>query len=588
MNDSAIKEKLFFDNEVKTNRLASIALGIMGLTLAALILLDALGIYELGGKVCWNGLFISGIIDCSVYPIARFFNFNKKWIKRLILAAVIISSSICFFLYPLNADFLTYGPIIISAMYYDRSVIKLTGVITCVCYGLMLQANVVFESTWEEIRLFHEYQEITIFRYPMEILTYYFLPHVVFFFVVALVCDGIARRGNEFLIKQAVNSREISMMENELNAASQMQLNSLPERLYFTENGNIAINAMMRPAKAVGGDFYDYFISGNNLIFLVADVSDKGLPAALFMMKAKNAIRASFMADPEFEKAVNMANGLLCSDNKENMFITLWIASINVNTGVGKYANCGHLPPMIRRSDGQVVTLENDPDMMLGVFENTEIRSHVLRLKKDDTLVVFTDGLTDAINEKGESFGDLRLLEAVRALRPEKQEESNLLFQEVDRFVGDTEQFDDMTSIRVHIQQVAGPAEKELELQTGAEHSALLVDEVNRMLEAAECPENVRRNIDVALDEVCENISEYAYEGEAGAYSVKLQVGENYAELIFRDAGKEFNPLAKDTSPEEGELRVGGLGIYLYLSLMDQVGYTRSDNKNILHLMKTW
>lgn len=588
MSSRQIKQEIFYENEVRTNRRASISLEIMGILLLALNVLDVLAIYDLGGEICRRGMFFAAVLSCSVLPIAWKFKFKAKWIKKAIIASVLVSSSVCFFLYPLNADFLSYGAIIISAMYYDRKLIRRTGVISCILYGALLQANIILEKTSPEINAFHAYQEIGIFKFPMEVLTYHFIPHVVFFFVIAFVCDGIAKRGREFVREQAENTEAISVMESDLNAASEMQLSSLPENDFATDGGNVGVTAFMRPAKAVGGDFYDYFVNGDDLIFLVADVSDKGLPAALFMMKAKNAIRAAFLTGESFEKAVRIANDLLCSDNKENMFITLWIASLNIHTGVGMYANCGHLPPLILHEDGSVEYVENEPNLMMGVFKDAEISVHPLRLKAKDTIVVFTDGLTDAINAEGECFGDERLEAAVAKLSAYEFDGNDFLIQEVDRFVGETEQFDDMTSLRVHMAETLDPVVRTLDLKTGAEYTEQVIDRVNGLLAHTSCPTDVRRNIDVAIDDVCENIREYAYDGNEGDFSVDISVGENYIDLTFTDEGMEFNPLEEDEGPLDGEPSIGGLGIYLYKSIMDAVTYSRTVNKNQLRLTKIW
>lgn len=588
MDKNDLRKQLLYENEVMTNRLASLALGVFGILLASLVLLDALGIYDVGGRLCWNGLLIAAIFSCFVYPLGRHFEFREKWIKKAILASVLVSSGITFFFYPTNADFLSYLPVIISAMYYDKTLIRRTSIFACVLYGLMLQANITLEVVSESMRDFHAFQEVGLFRFPMEVLTYHFIPHAVSFFVVDLICEGIARRGIEFIHKQVRSTQEIYAMESDLNAASEMQASTLPDNEFMTEGGGIRITSFMRPAKAVGGDFYDYFMNGDNIVFLVADVSDKGLPAALFMMKAKNAIRAAFLSGGSFDRAIELANGLLCTDNNENMFITLWIGSVNIRNGVGRYANCGHLPPMIRHRDGTVTELENEPNLMLGVFSDAVFETHLLRLEAGDTLVVYSDGLTDAVNRDGEHFGEERMREIVSRLTADTLEKSSVLVDAVDRFVDGAEQFDDMTTIRVHLFSAGVPSVRTLDCTAGAETTEDIIDSVNALLSQTSCPMDVRRNIDVAIDEVCENIFEHAFDGHAGRFSLNVVCGENYLDMEFVDSGAAFNPLEYNDSPLGGELQIGGLGIQIFVGIMDEVTYERHCNENHLRLIKLW
>lgn len=375
------------------------------------------------------------------------------------------------------------------------------------------------------------------------------LPQIAFFIVTAVVCDHIATRGRNLLGKQVEEMSKSASMEAEINAAAEMQQSALPANSFRTAQGEVQIQAFMRPAKAVGGDFYDYFMEDDNLVFTVADVSDKGFGAALFMMKAKNAVRTAFQAADSFEDAVAAVNSILCGDNEESMFVTMWIGCMNIHTGLGKYANCGHNMPILKHADGSCEPVENEPDFMLGVFDPAEISSHVLKMASGDTLTLYTDGLTDAMNEAGEAFGDERLLKVIEGMSKDAPEPCDYLLTKVDEFVGASSQFDDMTSIRIHFNQPEAETVKTISCETTMEATEHVLDQVNQMLEKRDCPENVRRNIDVSIDEVCENIREYAYEDGTGSYEVTAAVGRNYVRLEFVDQGMAFNPLEDAEDP---------------------------------------
>lgn len=586
--DKKLVRELYTENAISTNRLAAKALLVLGLFVCCLAGLDLFHLYRLGGVWARRGVFISGLMGVSCLPLASHFDYKARWIKHYFMGMIVISSGISFFLYPFNANFLTYGPIVISAMYYDPRIIKRTAVFSWITYVSLLLANCILEETSAVMQAFHAFLEITIFRDPIEVFVNHFLPHCIFFYVVTAACSRIAKHGWETLLKQAKITEEVTAMERDLGAATEMQIHSLPGQTFISEDERFAIKAFMRPAKAVGGDFYDYFIKGDNVIFLVADVSDKGLPAALFMMKAKDAIRASFRTGKTFEEAVATANLLLCNDNSENMFCTAWIGSVNQKSGVGKYANCGHIPPFVKHRDGTIERITNSPDLMLGVFEDTTFASHPLVLSEGDTLIVFTDGLTDAINENGDNFGEERLMQIVQKLSADTLDTSDYLISQVDDFVGNTEQFDDMTSIRAHFFKTSGTETRKYRLTTKEDEADKLLNSVNGMLSASSCPEDTRRNIDVSIDEVCENIREYAYGDNEGSYEVSVCLGDNFIRLTFTDEGEEFNPLAEESVPSEDGLQIGGLGIFLYKTIMDEVSYERKENKNRLQLLKIW
>lgn len=585
--NNQVIDQLFKENEIKTNKVAATVIGLMGALFIFVAILDTVGVYNLGASFCKWIMYVSGIVAVIVYPIAKRVDYDKTWVKDIMLGAILITSSLSFFLYPLNADFITYGPMIIAAMYFDRKLIRRTVVTSWSLYSILLWLNVVLDKLVPEINRYHEILMIGLFSKPQEVFESYLLPHTVLFVLVALLCDGITKKGIELLTRQATMTRDAAALESDLEAASKIQLTSMPSAVYKTPNGNIDISAFFRPAKAVGGDFYDYFLLDNKLVFLVADVSDKGLPAAMFMMKAKNAIRLAMGECENFEKAINKANEMICLDNKEDMFVTVWIGCIDINTGVGRYVNCGHLLPVVIHKDGSQDRIENEPDLMLGVFEQAEYRVHEIILNKGDHLIIFTDGLTDAINKAKEQFGEQRLIESIVNASKGSSNVNENIVQIIDSFADGTSQYDDMTSLRLYISNVEEPVTESFVLEAEEGSIEKLMNDVNRILEEKQCPEDERRKVDVVLDEICENIIEHAYGENEGKIKVNLTVGDNYIVMEFIDNGDEFNPLAEEDEEIEG-ITVGGMGIHLYRKLMDRLGYRREENENHLTVGKIW
>ena len=205
----------------------------------------------------------------------------------------------------------------------------------------------------------------------------------------------------------------------------------------------------MDPAKEVGGDFYDFFmVDDDHLVFLIADVSGKGVPAALFMVIAKTLIKNQVLKGEEPAAVFEAVNNQLCENNKEGMFVTAWMGMLEVSTGNLTYVNAGHNPPLIKGEDGVFRYLECNPCFILAGMEGIPYQQENIQLKTGDSIYLYTDGVTDTINLKEEMYGEDRL-EAVLNVHKEEAPEEILtaIKKELETFAGEAEQFDDVTML---------------------------------------------------------------------------------------------------------------------------------------------
>ena len=214
-----------------------------------------------------------------------------------------------------------------------------------------------------------------------------------------------------------VRSQMAAQRAKEMEMASSIQENSLPRTFPpFPEEKRIDIFADMKPAKDVGGDFYDFYFTGpSNITFLVADVSGKGVPAALFMMRAKITIKGIAQTGKPLADVVREANEALSQDNDANMFVTAWIGEIDLNTGVVTYVNAGHNPPIIiygqaEEDEERTKYLRSKPGLVLGGMSGMNYKSQTIKLNVGDALYLYTDGITEQPDDKNELFGEERLL----------------------------------------------------------------------------------------------------------------------------------------------------------------------------------
>ena len=236
----------------------------------------------------------------------------------------------------------------------------------------------------------------------------------------------------------------------ELNVATQIQADMLP-RIFpaFPERQEFEVYATMNPAKEVGGDFYDFFlVDDDHLAVVIADVSGKGVPAALFMVIAKTLIKNHAQNRETPGEVFTQTNAQLCEGNDAGLFVTAWMGVLEISTGKFVYVNAGHNPPLLKRAGGQYEWLKSRPGFVLAGMEGIRYRENTLELLPGDTLYLYTDGVTEATSSAQELYGEERLQAALN--EASELPVSQLLPRIkncIDTFVGDAEQFDDITML---------------------------------------------------------------------------------------------------------------------------------------------
>ena len=391
----------------------------------------------------------------------------------------------------------------------------------------------------------------------------------------------------------------------ELDVATQIQKDMLPSIFpAFPEQKEFAIYATMDPAKEVGGDFYDFFmIDDSHLAVVMADVSGKGVPAALFMVIAKTVIKNQALAGDAVEQVFMHANDQLCENNGEGLFVTSFMGVLDLKSGEFTYVNAGHNPPLLRRKGGSYEYLKVDPGFVLAGLEGMPYSSETLTMSPGDSLYLYTDGVTEALNVEQELFGEERLQNVlnaeiagelgVRALLP-------YVRAELERYAQGAEQADDITMLALtYYGEGAHPAElnggvrmeKTITVPAQCEQLDVVQGFVNEMLEGVECDPGAVIQLQIAVEEIFVNIANYAYTQESGTAEVECHVepGEGRITIRFKDQGIPFDPLAKedaDVTLSAEEREIGGLGIYMVKEMMDGVDYKYENGSNILTIHK--
>ncbi len=379
----------------------------------------------------------------------------------------------------------------------------------------------------------------------------------------------------------------------ELSVAAQIQADMLP-RIFppYPDRKEFDLYATMTPAKEVGGDFYDFFLIDHDHIGLVmADVSGKGVPAALFMVIAKTLIKTRAQQGGGPAEILRDVNEKLCEGNEAELFVTVWLGILQISTGKGLAANAGHEHPVIRRKDGkyELVVYRHAP--AVATLNGIRFREHSFELYPGDTLFVYTDGVPEATNIDNELFGTDRMLATLNSVPDAGPKELLMnVKKSIDQFVGSAPQFDDITMMGLQYNGPAPTADR-LHIPALVENLDDVLAFVDTRLEAAGCSMKTQMQIDVSVEELFVNVANYAYAPDSGDAELRLEVRSEPKEVVMelRDWGRPFNPLEKpdpDVTLSAAERNIGGLGIFLAKKNMDKIAYRYEDGQNILTFSK--
>ena len=381
-------------------------------------------------------------------------------------------------------------------------------------------------------------------------------------------------------------------IDKELEYAKQIQLSALPQN--FPSGEEFDIFAQMIAAKEVGGDFYDFYkLSDTTIAVLVADVSGKGIPAAMFMMTAKTIIKDLAERGLPVNEIFTLANEKLCENNESGMFVTAWMAIIDITTGKMQFANAGHNPPLLRRVNGKFEYLKTRAGFVLAGMEGIRYRTGEITLEPGSRIFLYTDGVTEATNVNNKLYGEERLQSFINQNIDLKAELLlPALKNNIDEFVGEAPQFDDITMLLFDFKPqegVGGMTSKTFPAKVEVLSDVLTF--VEETLESFECSMRTQTAICVAIEEVFVNVAHYAYGNGDGDVTLGISFEEESRTVTFRlsDKGVPFNPLNKpdpDITLSIEEREIGGLGIFITKKTMDTVNYNYENEENILTMIK--
>jgi anti-sigma regulatory factor (Ser/Thr protein kinase) len=386
--------------------------------------------------------------------------------------------------------------------------------------------------------------------------------------------------------KYKATESHAKQVESELGIATQIQESMLPKIFPdFPGRKEFNLAASMDPAKEVGGDFYDFFfVDDDHFAILIADVSGKGVPAALFMVTAKTLIKDNVQAGLNLAEAMSKSNQQLVEGNAQHMFVTCWIGVIELSTGKMEYVNCGHNPPLLHAGGAGFAFVKDISGFVLGGSLKSRYKPYSLTLKEGDRLFLYTDGVTEAMNASNQQYGEKRLEEYLNAqpLTTPVDQAITGLRDSIKQFVAGADQSDDITMVALRVNGFF----ETMKVKAIESNFSVLSSFLDDHLKAKAVPEETISKMDIILDELFSNIVKYS---GANGVSFGVYVHEHEISLRFEYGGVLFDVTGgpdPDINAPLAERKIGGLGLFMVKKLSDKFVYKVINHHNVILIDK--
>lgn len=457
-NDVAMNNEIFIENEDKANQYAAKCLIFVAAIVGMVWILNAIDFFIIP-KILMN---IAMPISMGLLLLPTLLNKviggHKWYLKYLIMSCTILGITILSMMMTLHTVLAWLCPLLISCHYYSR---KFTGwtLAGSVIFMTIAIFGGLYVGLWDSNMMLSVdvgQERIITASILIRTLKFYYLPRVFTLVALSPICFTLANRTRNLLKKQEQDNEEKQRISAELNVATQIQVSMLPSIFpAYADRAEFDIYATMLPAKEVGGDFYDFFsIDDDHLAVVIADVSGKGVPAALFMVIAKTLIKNHMQAGMTPAEVFALVNNQLCENNEVGMFVTAWMGVLEISTHHFISVNAGHNPPLLKKANGSFEYLNLNSGFVLGGMENTKYQQVAMQLTNGDELVLYTDGVTEATNVNNDLYGEQRLRSVLNdsiGLTPDAL--LSMIKKDIDNFVNGAPQFDDITMVALKISE---------------------------------------------------------------------------------------------------------------------------------------
>ncbi|MBO4854485.1 MAG: PP2C family protein-serine/threonine phosphatase [Oscillospiraceae bacterium] len=466
LQEKLTADEMFHETEVQANRLGATILFNSGLILLLIMALTALGVFPLS----WESVFapsIQAIVEIAILMVLCLIAKNDAWwLKPLLLIGLVFVYARLDSMLTHKAAILMVIPVVFSSRYFSRRLTVFTAILSTAAFAGsaywgathgMINLNIVILPAGRQIVTTGDFLGEAVKKAGAEdsmlianTMLFDYLPRWLMFSIASVISCNIARRGRDMVVTQHEKDVKSARIESELHLATSIQADMLPNIFpAFPERSEFDIYATMDPAKEVGGDFYDFFlIDDDHLCMVMADVSGKGVPAALFMMASKIILANNAMMGKTPGQILTDTNAAICSNNREEMFVTVWLGILEISTGKLTAANAGHEYPAIRYANGAFELYKDKHGFVIGGMDGARYREYELTLTPGSKLFLYTDGVPEATDAREQMFGVENMLASLNGDASAAPEEIlKNVRASVDGFVKQAEQFDDLTML---------------------------------------------------------------------------------------------------------------------------------------------
>ena len=578
----------YFDSHVKImDKVSVLTLCIYTFVISGLIFINCFFVnpaFRRFGKVTAVSVTVT-ISVMIISIIACLYAINKKynWVRYVATFAMILM--IGFFSFQSMFDFfaILYIPTFLAIFYYDYKFVIASNVLSIV----VQQIGTYFYNV-----MYAEYDYGVELAVLKKIVSKKYIEVID---LVALFGIGLLSAWLSYTMKKNTQEKfsietERAEVQYDIKVASVLQQNMLTNE--FPEEKEYDVYASMKPTRGVGGDFYDFFkIDRKHAAMIIADVSGKGIQASIYMSLSKALLKVYSLGGNSVDKIAEKTNAYLKSTKGMKMFVTAWIGILDMEKGMLFYTNAGHNPPCIMRASGQYEFLKSRVDFVLGGKAHIRYFENQVRFMPGDKIFLYTDGVTEAKSESGEFYSEARMLEELNKctdMNPRNTIE--FLNERLREYQGESEQYDDITMLCFSFNEFVHMVEEKYHSFKADKHCFNdVIAYISEETQKTGCSPAISQNIEIAASEVLANICSYAYDGENGMLEVLVKKEENKVLVIFRDNGKQYNPIENDrpdTTLPLHERKRGGLGIHIIKKLMTDVQYKYENGMNVLTLIQ--
>lgn len=461
----------FLANEITANVMVGTTMLIIIFVMLLCWLLNEVGVFTADKKIMRLAVLIAILIETPMTILNSKYVGTKSWLKIPLMIDLIIVCAIMAAALGHNVTLVMVFPVVVSTRYFDEKYTARVAWITAGLFAIASIANALIGIPNLNMVVFPEGANIVIepgmklkeallaagidkMAYLKSLFLNDFLPRCIVFLSLSVSCRYVASRGKRMIEIQSENTKKTARIETELDLATKIQTSMLPCIFpAFPTHENIDLRAVYHPAKEVGGDFYDYFIIDKTHVgIVIADVSGKGVGAALFMTISKTVLKNQMQLGITPAEALTNANRQLCENNDAGLFVTCWAGIYDTESGVLSFVNAGHNPPVVLQQGEKAHYLVQRSGLVLAGMDEFRYKQQEIKLLPGDEMFFYTDGVTEATDRHNKLYGEERLLNCLENCRTASIENQlSTLKDDIDRFIDGADQFDDITIMAMKI-----------------------------------------------------------------------------------------------------------------------------------------